>query len=184
MAGTVYDLPAREGAYLNVGDPVASVGKLDPVRVRVYVDEPELGRIAVGEQVRITWDALPGRQWDGEVDRKPAEVVALGSRQVGEVLCTIGNPGGELTPGTNVNAFILAEVVQDALTIPKTAVRRDNGTGVFVLNGGVLKWQPVKTGVGDALRIQVVSGLRQGEAVAEPSDLALKDGMAVDPTYQ
>ena len=97
------------GAYLNPGDPVGSVGKLDPVRVRVYVDEPELGRVAPGENVRITWDALPGREWTGMVEKRPTEVVPLGSRQVGEVLCTIGNPNRELVPGTNVNAFILTK---------------------------------------------------------------------------
>ncbi len=182
MAGTVYDLPAHQGAYLNVGDPVASIGKLNPVRVRVYVDEPELGRIAVGQRVKITWDALPGKQWNGTVDKKPTEVVALASRQVGEVLCTIDNPNRELVPGTNVNAFILTQVVQDTLTIPKTSVRRDNGTGVFLLQrDNKLKWQPVRTGVGDALRVQVEDGLQEGDAVAQPSDVVLKQGMTVNP---
>jgi HlyD family secretion protein len=185
MAGTVYDLPAHQGAYLNIGDPVASIGKLNPVRVRVYVDEPELGRIAVGQPVRITWDALPGKQWNGKVDKKPTEVIPLGSRQVGEVLCTIDNPDHELVPGTNVNAFILTQVVQDTLTIPKTAVRRDNGTGVFLLQSeNKLKWQPVKTGVGDALRVQVEEGVHEGDAVAQPSDVVLKDGMTVTPLIQ
>jgi HlyD family secretion protein len=184
MAGTVYDLPARQGAYLNPGDPVGSVGRLDPVRVKVYVDEPELGRVETGESVRITWDALPGREWTGTVERKPTEVVALGSRQVGEVLCTIANPGRELTPGTNVNAFILTKVVEKALAIPKVTVRRDNGVGVYVLQtGNTVKWRPVSTGVSDALRVEVLSGLNDGDAVAQPSDQAVHDGMAVTPVF-
>ena len=133
IAGTIYDLPARAGSFLNAGDPVASVGKLNPVRVRVYVDEPELGRVAAGENVRITWDALPGKEWSGIVEKRPTEVITLGTRQVGEVLCTVDNPMRELVPGTNVNAFILTQVVENALTIPKAAVRRDGGIGVFVL---------------------------------------------------
>jgi HlyD family secretion protein len=185
IAGTVYDLPARQGAYLNAGDPVASVGKLDPVRVRVYVDEPELGRVAPGESVRITWDALPGKEWTGTVEKRPSEVIALGTRQVGEVLCTINNPNHELVPGTNVNAFILTQVVANALTIPKTAVRRENGIGVYVLEkDNTVKWQSVKTGVSDALRVEVVSGLHDGDAVAQPSDRPLKDGMKVVPEIQ
>jgi HlyD family secretion protein len=182
MGGTVYDLPARQGAYLNPGDAVGSVGRLDPVRVRVYVDEPELGRVEPGESVRITWDALAGREWKGTVERKPTEVVALGSRQVGEVLCTIGNPNHELTPGTNVNAFILTKVVSNALSLPKTSVRRDNGTGVFLLQkNNTVAWRPVVTGVSDALRIEIVSGLKDGDQVAQPTDQVLKDGMAVRP---
>ena len=182
IAGIVYDLPAREGAYLNVGEAVASIGKLDPVRVRVYVDEPELGRVAVGEPVRITWDALPGKEWTGAVERKPTEIVALGSRQVGEVLCTISNPNHDLSPGANVNAFIQAQVAQNALTIPKTAVRREQGTGVYILRPDhKIQWRTIKTGIGDALHVEVLSGLREGDAVAEPADIVWKEGMEVNP---
>jgi HlyD family secretion protein len=184
MAGTVYDLPARAGSFLNAGDPVASIGKLDPVRVRVYVDEPELGRVATGQRVRITWDALPGKEWTGVVEKRPTEVIALGSRQVGEVLCTIGNPMRELVPGTNVNAFLLTQVVENALTIPKAAVRRDGSIGVFLLQkDNTLKWQPIVTGASDALRVEVLSGLADGDAVAEPTDQTLKAGAKVTPAF-
>jgi HlyD family secretion protein len=185
MAGTIYDLPARAGSFLNTGDPVASIGKLDPVRVRVYVDEPELGRVAAGQSVRITWDALPGRDWTGIVEKRPTEVITLGTRQVGEVLCTIGNPKRELVPGTNVNAFILTQVVENALTIPKAAVRRDATIGVFVLSpDSTLKWRQISTGASDALRVEVVKGLSDGEAVAGASETTLKDGAKVNPSYQ
>jgi HlyD family secretion protein len=182
IAGTIYDLPAREGAYLNAGDAVASVGKLNPVRVRVYVDEPEIGHIASGEPVRITWDALPGKEWHGTVQKLPTEIVALGSRQVGQVLCTIDNPNRELIPGTNVNAFILTQVVENALTIPRNAIRHDSGTGVYVLAGNnTVRWRNVRTGVSEALKVQIVAGLKDGEAVAEPADQPLHPGERVDP---
>ena len=185
MAGTIYDLPARAGAFLNPGDPVASVGVLNPVRVRVYVDEPELGRVAPGESVRITWDALPGKEWNGSVEKRPSEVIALGTRQVGEVLCTIDNAAHDLVPGTNINAFILTQVVNNALTIPKEAVRRENGIGVYVLQpDSTVRWQPVRTGASDALRVEVVSGLKDGDQVAEPTDAALKNGAKVSLVSQ
>jgi HlyD family secretion protein len=184
MAGTIYDLPVRAGSFLNAGDQLASIGKLDPVRVRVYVDEPELGRIAAGQSVRITWDALPGREWTGVVEKRPTEVIALGSRQVGEVLCTIGNPMRELVPGTNVNAFILTQVLENALTIPKGAVRRDGAIGVFLLQKDeTLKWQPIMTGASDALRVEVVRGLSDGDSVAQPSDQPLRAGEKVAPSF-
>jgi len=184
MSGTIYDLPARAGSYLHPGDLVASIGRMDPVRVRVYVDEPELGRVAAGQKVRITWDALPGKGWTGTVERRPAAVIALGTRQVGEVLCTIRNPMHELVPGTNVNAFILTQVVESALTIPKSAVRRNGGIGVFVLQqDDTVKWQPVTTGVSDALRVEALSGLKEGDAVAVATDQLLKNGQKVSPVY-
>jgi len=55
------------------------------------------------------------------VERKPAAIQALGSRQVGEVVCDIENPGRELIPGTNVDAEIRTAVVDNALVIPREA---------------------------------------------------------------
>ena len=63
MAGVVYGREVRPGSYVNAGDLIANIGRMDRLRVRVYVDEPELGRVAEGQPVTITWDALPGRQW-------------------------------------------------------------------------------------------------------------------------
>lgn len=184
IAGTVYSLPARLGAYLSAGDPVASVGNLDRLRVRVYVDEPELGRVAVGQPVRITWDALPGREWAGSVEKKPTEIVALGTRQVGEVLCAIDNPDRELVPGTSVNAEIRTNVVPNALTLPKESLRRDaNGSGVFVLREGRIRWQPVNLGASSVTRAIIAGGLKVGDAVALPTERNLKDGDRVTPAF-
>ena len=103
ISGTIYQFDLKPGAYLNAGDLVATLGDLSRVRVKVFVDEPDLGRVANGMPVAITWDAMPGQQWKGTVDRTPTQIVALGTRQVGEVLCLIDNRAGELLPGTNVN---------------------------------------------------------------------------------
>ena len=184
MGGIVYNLPIRMGAYLNVGDPVASVGVLDRLRVRVYVDEPELGRVSVGLPVNITWDALPGQHWSGVVEQLPVEVHSLGTRQVGEVLCTIDNPRHVLVPGTNINAEIRSQVVNNALTIPKEAMRRDaKGPGVFVLAGDTIQWRAVKTGASSINRVQIAGGLAEADAVALPTDLALRDGQRVTAEY-
>jgi|HubBroStandDraft_1064217.scaffolds.fasta_scaffold04430_7 HlyD family secretion protein len=185
MAGVVYDLAARPGTYLNIGDLVANVGRMERLRVRVYVDEPELGRVEVGQPVTIDWDALPGRAWEGTVERKPANIVALGSREVGEVLCTIDNPGRALLPGTNVDAHIRTATVANALTIPKECLRRDaNGVGVFALRGGRLAWQAVTIGVSSVTRVQILRGLAEGDLVALPTESTLHDGEMVTPSRQ
>ena len=185
IGGVVYDLAARPGTYLNAGDLVANVGRTERLRVRVYVDEPELGRVAEGQPVTIDWDALPGRAWEGTVGRKPSDIVGLGSRQVGEVWCTIDNPGRALLPGTNVDAHIRTATVAQALTIPKECLRRDvNGVGVFSLRGGRLAWQAVSTGVSSVTRVQVTAGLAEGDQVALPTELSLHNGEIVTPLRQ
>ena len=177
QSGVVYGLAVQRGAYLNVGDLVANVGQLDRLRVRVYVDEPELGKVSEGQPVTLTWQALPGKKWLGTVQRKPTSIQALGSRQVGEVLCVIENPGRELVPGTNVDAEIRTAVVDGALVIPREALRHDaNGDYVYTLKGDVVERRPVKTGISSVTLVQVTEGLEVGDPVALPSDNPLKPG--------
>jgi hydrogenase maturation factor len=133
--------------------------------------------------VTITWDALPGRQWHGQVDKKPVAIQALGSRQVGEVVCSIENEGRALIPGANVNAEIRTAVVDQAMVIPKETLRHDSqGDYVFVLQGGAVERRAVKKGASSLTIVQVLDGLSDTDAVALPSDTPLKVGDRVAAT--
>ena len=106
----------------------------------------------------------------------------LGTRQVGEVNCIIDNPESTLIPGTNINAEITSQIVENALTIPKEVMRREGTqTGVFKLEGERIVWQPVKTGATSVNRIQVLEGLNDKDAVALPVDRPLTSNMVVKP---
>jgi HlyD family secretion protein len=184
LSGEVYNLPVRAGDYVTAGTLIAEVGDMARLRVTVYVDEPELGRIRRAAPVTITWDAQPGMQWKGIVDKVPTQVVALGNRQVGNVITIVDNPNHDLLPGTNVNATILCEVADSALTIPKEALRQEDGRpGVFLLDGKVVRWRAVKTGIASVTRIQVVDGLKDGDAIALPGESVLTDGMEVKAIF-
>jgi HlyD family secretion protein len=182
MAGTIYGLVARAGSYVNPGDLLANVGQLGRLRVRLYVDEPELGRISEGQPVTITWEALSGQEWKGSVERKPGSIQPLNSRQVGEVICWIDNPGHRLIPGTNVDATIRTAVSENALVIPKETLRRDTqGNFVFLLQGDTIERRAVKTGNSSVSEVQITEGLNTGDAVAMPADVPLKAGDRVAP---
>lgn len=180
MTGIAYQFDVRKGAYLEVGAQVAMIGKLDQMRVRVYVDEPDLGRVSLNLPVEITWDARPGQKWHGRVSRTPTEITALNTRQVGVVTCVIDNPNHELLPGTNVDASIISKVVDNAISIPKQALQTTSkGTGVWMLNGESVEWRAVSAGVSNITSVQVTSGLKPGERVVLPSDATLSNGMHV-----
>lgn len=183
MSGTVYGREVRQGSYVNAGDLIANIGSMDQMRVRVYVDEPELGRVAEGQPVTITWDALPGRQWQGKVEKTPVAIQALGSRQVGEVVCVIGNEGRALIPGTNVNAEIRTAVVENALVVPKETLRHDQqGDYVFLLKGDTIERRGVKRGTSSITQVQILEGVSDTNAVALPADIPLKTGDRVSAT--
>jgi len=185
LSGTLYSLEVRAGAVLANGAPIGEVGKLDQLRAIVYVDEPELGRVSTGLPVELTWDALPGRTWSAKVERMPAQVVALGSRQVGEVVCRLESGGQALPVGANVNAAIVSQTVENALAIPKEALRREDGQSVvYVLEAGRLARRAVRTGVSSITRVEVLQGLKEGELVALPTEVPLLPGAEVTPEVQ
>ncbi len=183
-AGTLYEFSSKIGAFLQPGDLLGRVGDLQTLRILVFVDEPELGRVRVGIPVSIRWDALPGVEWTGVVDRLPTRIQAFGTRQVGEVLCRIANPEGNLLPGANVNAEIVSAQVQGALVVPKQAIRRRLGEeGVWRLSGTSIRWQTVRVGVSSITQAQILEGLAEGDSVALLVDHELRDGLEVQPQY-
>lgn len=180
-AGVVYQVDPRPGAFLNPGDLVANIGRIDELHVKVYVDEPELGRVALGMPAVITWDAMPAKQWDGRVDKMPVQIVTLGTRQVGEVTVRIANAERALPPGANINAAIRSREVAQAVTVPKECLRREGGVqGVFVVSGNQLQWRPVKLGVTNVTHAQIVEGVAAGDRVLLATDIPVRAGQAVN----
>lgn len=184
-SGVVYELPVHAGAWINAGDPVARIGSLERMKVLIYVDEPDLGKVRMGLPVSLTWDALPGREWDGSIGALPSQVIQLGSRQVGEVTVQVQSPRRDLPPGANIDARLKAEVVAGALTISKGSLRRENGAfGAFVLEGRKLAWRHVDVGVSSESRAEIRSGLREREVVVLPTDHPLASGLEIVPVYR
>ena len=83
--GTVYQIPVKQGSFVPGGELLVQVANLEHLQVRAFVDEPEIGRLSKGEEVAVTWDATPGRTWQGELTRVPTVVTMVGTRTVGEI---------------------------------------------------------------------------------------------------
>ena len=185
--GTLYSLPAKAGDFVRMGDLLAEMADLHKVRVRAFIDEPELGGLEPGEPVRITWDALPNRTWMGKTQVIPKQVVARGARSVGELLCEVNNDKLELLPNINVNVRINSHERINVLTVPRGTVEAEGGQRfVFVVlrnalgvGKATLQKREISVGIADATNYEVLSGLQEGEMVALPGDVDLKDGMPV-----
>src|SRR5258706_697121 len=185
--GTLYSLPVRAGDYVKLGDLLAEMADLHKVRVRAFIDEPELGGLEPGEPVKITWDALPNRTWMGKTQIIPKQVVARQARSVGELLCEVNNDKLELLPNINVNVRINSHERINVLTVPRGAVEAEGGQRfVFVVlrnalgvGKATLEKREIHVGIADATNYEVVGGLQEGEMVALPGDVDLKDKMPV-----
>jgi HlyD family secretion protein len=183
--GTLYSLPVKAGDYVRVGDLLAEMADLRKVRVRAFIDEPELGALEPNEPVKITWDALPNRVWMGKTETIPKQVVARGARSVGELLCTVDNDKLELLPNINVNVRINSKERDNVLAVPRGAVEAAASQRfVYVVKQGefgktVLEKREIHLGIADSTNYEVTGGLQQGEMVALPGDIDLKGGMTV-----
>ncbi len=167
FSGTVYQVPVRTGAYVNGGELLVQVANLEKVRVRAFVDEPEIGRLSRGQQVDVQWDAIPGRIWKGNLVRVPTSVTTVGTRTVGEITTEIDNADRKLLPNVNVNVSIITAQHDNALTVSREAVHDINGKRyVYTIHDDKIQSQEVQTGLSSLTRVEVVKGVNDGTEVA------------------
>src|SRR5438445_12107340 len=100
---------------------------LHKVRVRAFVDEPEIGALQTKEAVRIKSDALPDQICQGQTESVPKQVVPRGTRSVGELLCSVNNDKLELLPNVNVSVRINSQERSNVLVIPRGTVASESG---------------------------------------------------------
>jgi HlyD family secretion protein len=153
------------------GELLLQEANLSNVLVRAFVDEPDVGRLQVGQKVEITWDAVPGRVWNGSVNTVPATVKLRGNRNVGETTCLIDNHDLRLLPNINVGVTIVTAQHNDVLTLQRDAVRMDDSRPyVFRIEGNRLRQQTVSFSLQNLTRVEITSGLSDGDRVALPAD--------------
>jgi HlyD family secretion protein len=165
--GIVYTLPVKQGAYVQTGDLLLQVGDLSRMLVRTFVDEPEIGRLVPGQRIEVTWDALPDRVWKGSVITIPATVKLRGSRNVGEVTCTVDNRDLRLLPNVNVGVTVITAEHSGVLTVRREAVRMDDTKPyVYQVEDGVLRRREVQVSLQNLTRVEITAGLRENSVVA------------------
>jgi len=166
-AGTVYHVDARRTEFAEEGKLLLQLADLRHERVRAYFDEPEIGRLAVGQKIQIKWDAKPGHIWNGHIERTPISVINLGTRSVGEVLVKVDDADSALLPDTNVTVTATTSSEPNTLSIPREALHSENGkTYVFKVVKGALQRTFVTTGIINLTQAAILSGLVEGDIVA------------------
>jgi HlyD family secretion protein len=175
IAGTVYSVPVSEYDYVQAGEDLIDVADLNHMRVRAYFDEPEIGNLADGQPVKITWDAKQGKTWHGHIYRAPTTVIAYGTRSVGECIITVDDAKGDLLPNTNVTVTV----------IPREALHTDGPQNyVFrVVNNHLVRTPVQLGGVANLTQVEIASGLTAKDVVAlnALNNADLVNGLAVRP---
>lgn len=169
--GVVYSLPVKQGGFVQAGDLLVQEADLSRVLARAFVDEPDIGRLRPGQEVEITWDALPNRTWTGTLNTVPSVVKLHSSRNVGEVTCVVDNHDLRLLPNVDVGVTIVIAQLDNVLTLERDALRADDGKPyVYRIVNDHLKRQPVEIALQNLTQVQITEGLQQGAEVALPAE--------------
>lgn len=178
FAGAVGERFVSVGDYVTRGNKVASVVRVDPLRVELTVPEQYVSAVATGRAVDFEVDAYPGETFTGHVRFVSPSVTA--STRALTIEAIVPNASSRLKPGFFATARIEEAERRPGILVPGTAVRTTAGTArVFVIAGDRAEERIVMTGqrIGDL--IEIVSGVSTGERVASTGVDALVDGVRV-----
>ena len=183
FSGTVYSLPVQQYDFVPAGETLLNVADLNHIQVLGYFDEPEIGKLAIGQSVKIVWDAKPGSVWHGHITHTPSTVIAYGTtRSVGECIITVDDAHGDLLPNTNVTVTVTTLQKTHVLTVPREALRTSGADNyVYKVVNGHLVRTPVQVGALNLTNIEIISGLSEKDVVAlnSPAGLDLSNGLEV-----
>jgi len=180
--GVVYSLPVRQGNFVNPGDVLLQEADLTTVRVRAFVDEPDLGRLSTGQRVEVSWDASPGRVWQGTLASVPSTVKLFGARNIGEITTQISNADYKLLPNVNVTVVVVTVEHKNVLIAPRESVRvDDNLSYVYSIVSDQLHHQPVETAIFNLTQVEITKGLSEKDLIAlgSTSNKPLRDAQPV-----
>jgi RND family efflux transporter MFP subunit len=178
FAGVVAERLVSAGDYVARGTKVATVVRVDPLRVELTVPEQSVSLVKIGQLVRLTVDAYPGKEFTATI-RFISPSLRSDQRAL-TVEAVTSNPDGLLKPGLFATALIKQTASAPGLLAPATAVETVSGTSrVFVVKGGRIEERIVTLGEKVDSLVELTSGVAAGDVVAAEPKGRLVDGRAV-----
>ena len=177
ISGTVIEKTFKAGDKVDgvTSGNLAVIYDLSCLKMDMNVNELDISKVQVGQQVEVTCNALMGQTFTGTVEKVSVNGSTTGGFTTYPVTISITDYG-ELRPGMNVSATIFCHTEENAVTVPVAAVNRGNTVsvalpgalaedGVSVADPTKVEERSVTLGVNDDNYIVVTSGLSEGETV-------------------
>ena len=178
ISGRVNEIETRLGDFVAVGDPVARILQLDPVKVTVGVPESDVAAIFDLDEAEVIIDALNKRRVKGRkiyLSRQPRTLARLYDLEL-----RVPNPDSRILPGMFARAELVKAVFKRALAIPLYAViTQSEDRFVFVEKDGRAQRRNIQLGILVGWQVQVTSGLKPGERAIVVGHRFLDNGQAV-----
>jgi membrane fusion protein (multidrug efflux system) len=166
------------GEYLSPGQAIFTLSRIDPLYVDFSVPQTELDALKQGTRVDIHTDAFPGENFQGKILAIDPELDP--SARAVSVRAEIDNADKRLKPGLFIEVEINAGQVDNAVIVPEqTLVVRGDRVFVYAVEDNKAVMKPVKTGLRQAGKVQIVEGLTVGETVVTDGQIKLRPGADV-----
>ncbi len=165
ITGLVTQFDAKVGQIASPGTPLVSVISNGQFEVDAQVPETDIGRVAVGDTVRMTFDAFPGDTFIGKLFYiDPGQTINQGVVDY-KIKVAFDTADPRMKSGLTANLSIETKTNQNALVVPQYAViQNDAGTFVRTLQGGTATDTPVTLGIQDQDgNVEILSGVTAGE---------------------
>ncbi len=177
MAGTVAGKPVQPGDRINNNGQAVTLLDTANLNVRVSVDELEIRKIALGQEVRVTIDAIPGQNFTGEVVTISSEGTVQSGVTTYDVVVRIREPK-EIRPGMTAQVSVVLASKENVLLLPAEALITEGGRSLVRVEGEAgIEFLPVETGLATTEFVEVVSGLAEGDTVLLPASSSTTGGM-------
>lgn len=159
------------GDDVNQGTVLGTIVDNSRMKVVIPVDELDVTKVKPGQQVRITADALEGKEFSGQVVSVASQGVSESGVATFDVSIAI-EPVEGLRVGMTVNADIIVDHRQNTLLVPIEAVQKRGNRSIVLVadneekdNAGTSRPVQVKTGAYDTSRMEILEGLEEGQEV-------------------
>src|SRR5579884_2993390 len=167
------------GAIATAGAPILNLVILRAVWVTIPIPEEISRNVYPGQKVRVTFDALPGRTFTGQIKEINPSADPTSRQFAARIV--LQNPQGTIKPGMFARISMITHIVPNAIVVPREAIQQTaNGPAVFVVNAdNKVEQRPVTTGAQDPSIIQITSGVQPGDKVVTLSAIPLRSGQTV-----
>ena len=171
--GVIASLTIREGGYLSPSQAALRAGPIDQIWVDAEVFERQSQWVAVGDEAMMKLDALPGKEWQGQVDYI-YPILNQNTRTL-KVRLKFANEDRTLKPNMFANITLQPEMGESVLTVPREAIIRSGGMARVVLALGDGKYRSARVEVGreSAGRIEILNGLQEKDWVVTSAHFLL-----------
>jgi membrane fusion protein (multidrug efflux system) len=177
ISGVVAQRMVKPGNLIALNAPVFRIVNNSHLEGVLNAPEREMARLKAGLPLRMVVDAVPGKVFEGKVDRV-SPVMDSGSGTF-RVVCAFDN-APELRPGMFGRIEVVYDQRQDALTVPRIALLEDEGEpALYVVHGKNAKRTPVRIGYSNGELAEILSGVKEGDRVVTAGKVAIRDGTEV-----